>query len=364
MGKTVVVSAVNIVDGGALTVLKDAILSFEKNARPDDRYYFLVSSSAVHQDLSCNNIQFIYFEKSKKSWLYRLYYEYINFYFLSKKLNPDIWLSLHDTTPNVACKKRLVYCHNPSIFLDFPLKDFRLDPKQFLFSKLYKYLYKLNIKKNSFVITQQAWMAGSFEGIFGIENLLVAAPDTSDTHIEIAPAKELKKPAETIKEIFYPSFPRYFKNHAIIYNASRIFPDIKFTVTINGTETPYIRKIEEKGTTPNLNKVGLLPRQKVYDYYSSCDALLFPSLLETWGLPLTEFKAFNKPIICADLPYAHETLGNYKKIYWFDPTSEASLESAINRFLSNAEPDAPKFVECPYKKLTGWDALTLFILEL
>lgn len=40
-------------------------------------------------------------------------------------------------------------------------------------------------------------------------------------------------------------------------------------------------------------------------------ALLFPSLTEGYGLPPLEAAALGVPVICADLPVYHETLGNY-----------------------------------------------------
>jgi len=174
MAKCIVVSAVNICDGGALTILKDAIISFDKSANKEDKLHFLVSSPKVHSDIPTKNITFHYFPKSKKSWLARIFFEYIYFYFLSKRIMPDAWLSLHDITPNVIAKKRYVYCHNPSIFLDFPIRDIQLDPKQFLFSTFYKYLYKININKNHRVITQQAWLAEEFSKIYNLDNLLVS----------------------------------------------------------------------------------------------------------------------------------------------------------------------------------------------
>jgi len=41
------------------------------------------------------------------------------------------------------------------------------------------------------------------------------------------------------------------------------------------------------------------------------------------GMPITEFKATGKPILAADLPYAHETIGEYGQV--------VSLGSAATR---------------------------------
>ena len=216
MGKCIVISAINICDGGPLTILKDTIIAFDNSANTNDKLHFLVSNPQVHSDISTKNIIFHYFPKSKKSWLARLFFEYIYFYFLSKKIRPDAWLSLHDTTPNVAAKKRYVYCHNASIFFDFPIKDIRLDPKQFLFSTFYKYLYRININKNHRVITQQTWFAEEFSRIYKLDNLLVSPPDTQSQSTKSAIFPSTKNSKK--KSCFYPAFPRSFKITPIFSN--------------------------------------------------------------------------------------------------------------------------------------------------
>lgn len=361
MGKSIVVSAINIVDGGALTVLQDAIISFDAVASSSDKVKFLVASPEVHKKIKTRSITFEYFPSSKKSWILRFFFEYVYFLFYSLKRKPDIWLSLHDTTPSVFAKERHVYCHNPSIFLDFPLRDILLDKKQFVFSLLYKYLYKINIRKNTSVITQQAWMADSFSKIFKIDNLIVAEPDTTDNTSNYT---NLIEPAEKKNgfNLFYPAYPRYFKNHAVIFEASNKVENVNFWLTLDGSENKYSRELFKKHPTKNIELMGIIPREKVFELYQNCDALVFPSLLETWGLPLTEFKKFNKPIIAADLPYAHETLGNYEKIYWFSPHSSESLLQAINRAKLNSPADPPKPVTCTFQKLIGWKNLALHLL--
>ena len=82
-----------------------------------------------------------------------MYYEYFYFKKLSEKWKPYLWLSLHDMTPNVRADKRVVYCHNPMMFYKMTEEERKKSFKLFLFSKFYKYIYKINIKKNNYGIT-------------------------------------------------------------------------------------------------------------------------------------------------------------------------------------------------------------------
>lgn len=163
MSKTIVVSGINLVNGGALSVYYDFLDSvIESQDYIKNEYILLVSKKELFTKYK-DKLRLIEFPKSKKNWFLRLYYEYWYFKRLSQKLNPDIWLSLHDITPNVKAKKRFVYCHNPSPFYKMPISKIKYGWKYYLFSKFYKYLYMINIKKNTAVIVQQQWMGEEFK---------------------------------------------------------------------------------------------------------------------------------------------------------------------------------------------------------
>ncbi|WP_340621463.1 hypothetical protein [Xenorhabdus siamensis] len=246
MRKKIVVSAINIVDGGALTILHQLINAISSEKYHEYDFIFLLSKKNVLKGISLdksNNIKFIYYPLSKKSWFFRLYYEYIHLFFISLLLKPFVWFSLHDITPNVFSKKRYVYCHNPSIFIKFPIKDFLKDKKQFLFCLFYKFFYKINIRKNDNVIVQQNWIANEFQTLFDLSNVIIAKPIITknniknDLYIGSNPYNKSKR-----RKIFYPAFPRYFKNHDIlIKSAKHLASYCEFFLTINVNESNIIK---------------------------------------------------------------------------------------------------------------------------
>jgi glycosyltransferase involved in cell wall biosynthesis len=97
--------------------------------------------------------------------------------------------------------------------------------------------------------------------------------------------------------------------------------------------------------------------------YSEADCLLFPSKLETWGMPITEFKATGKPILAADLPYAHETVGQYERAAFFDTKSEAQLVAMMKHAICG-EPifrsTAEKKIAPPFSR--NWTELWQILL--
>ncbi len=332
---TIVISGINMTEGGLFTILDNCLKEISLyNCENNFVVYALVADENWFE---YDNIRFLSFPKSKKSWWARLFYEYFYFKKLSKKLNVDVWFSLHDVSPNVVCKKQFVYCHNPNSFQKIGLKDWFFDYKVGVFGLLYKYLYKINIKKNTAVFVQQHWIEQEFEKLFKIENVLVATPPFTEQiiteNVDLQPDKTY---------FFYPSFPRSFKNFEVIMQAILLLPaNIREKVhfvftTISGNKSRYARHlIKEYSHFEMVTFLGHIDREALLKYYNSTQCLLFPSKLETWGLPISEAKAYKKPMFLANLSYAKETVGDYDRVCFFEPDDAQKLACLITDFVNN-----------------------------
>ena len=83
----------------------------------------------------------------------------------------------------------------------------------------------------------------------------------------------------------------------------------------------------------NFEFVGDLSFDQVLQYYKSCDLIVFPSYLETYGLPLVEAAKFGKKILVADLDYAREVLAGYDGARYLPIHSPKAWSDAIHRFI-------------------------------
>ena len=365
MKKLIVISAINLRSGGTLSILQDLLKYVDANMSISYEIIALVHSKKKIN--KTKNIRYIEFPNSVKSYLYRLYYEYFYFYKLSNKLNPYLWLSLQDISPRVNASIQAVYCHNPAPFYKPSKNIFFLDKKFFFQNLFYKFIYQINIKRNNFVIVQQNWLKKEFKKIFNIENVIVANPNINLTIYN----NKKKKISKKKKIFFYPSFPRVFKNFEIICEAvskidKRYKDKFKVLITIRGDENKYTQMIYRNyKNLKNIKFIGQQTRKKVFEIYSNSDCLIFPSKLETWGLPISEFKLFNKPILAADLPYAHETIGNYDKVNFFKPDDANILSKYIEDYLEGKsifiKHSITKYTR---SKIVTWQQLFDFLLNI
>ena len=171
----------------------------------------------------------------------------------------------------------------------------------------------------------------------------------------------------------FPATAFYYKNHAVILEACRLLagqhPAFKVWLTIDGTENKYVKGLvaRAKKSIPQIEFLGFVNREDLFRYYTAADCMIFPSLLESWGLPLTEFACLGKPIICADLPYGRATLAStpHDFVAYFDPTDATALAEwmslAIRGKLVCQATDIP--IAHPFGRMHTWEECFRLLLN-
>jgi glycosyltransferase involved in cell wall biosynthesis len=88
------------------------------------------------------------------------------------------------------------------------------------------------------------------------------------------------------------------------------------------------------GVEDRVEWLGILTPDEVVFALRNSDLLAFPSLSESFGLPLAEAMAAGCPIVASDLPYAHEVAG--PAAAYFDPRDPRSIAQVILSLLADA----------------------------
>ena len=74
------------------------------------------------------------------------------------------------------------------------------------------------------------------------------------------------------------------------------------------------------------------------DLYNQAGALIYPSTLESFGLPLIEARQANFPVLASEFDYVRDELDPDQS---FDPSSEVSIARAVKRFMGLNESGLP-----------------------
>ena len=363
MKPRIVLSAVNFVEGGPLSLFSDALRELAHSFADQYTITALVHDKSL---FNIDGIEYLEFPHVKQSWLRRLRFEYVTCKKLSHTLDAHLWLAMHDITPRVTANIRAVYCHNPAPFYRLTLREALVDRTFTLFCLLYRFLYGIGIRQNNWVIVQQEWLRSEFRSRYGARHVIVAHPSI---HNIIAPQPPAAPLAPRI--FFYPLLARSFKNVETILLATELLEQgdavlpFELWLTISGTENTYAKKLRQRfGHLHSVQWMGRIPREEVAERYARAGCLVFPSRLETWGMPISEWKPTGKPMLLADLPYAHETAGTYGNVSFFPPTDATKLASLMREFLSgtlHATPTTASTIAQPFAD--DWKELFDLLLQ-
>lgn len=328
--RRLVVSGINLAEGGPLTVLQE-FLSACDDLPADWEIVAFVHSRAL---VKSPRIKAVEIPEARGSWLRRLRIEWFRFRKEAARLQPDLWVSLHDITPWVGSVKQVVYCHNAVPFCRLRVRDAWFEPARLLFRLGYPFVYRLNIRRNSAIIVQQTWMRQEFKRWVGARvPIIVAYPASTTKRTSVRPL-----PQKAAVTFLYPTLPRPFKNLELIGRAVEALEhggawNSKVIFTINGNENSYARWIRRRfGSLSSLHFIGRQTREQMLGLYGQADCLLFPSRMESWGLPITEARQHGLPIFAAKMPYAYETVGTYQNVDFIDLEDDAALASKLLAF--------------------------------
>ena len=329
----IVISAVNLVEAGPLVVLQ-VCLSYLSSLAASGQYHVTAIVNKKER-VDFPYIEYIETTWPKKRWINRLWYEYVSLKRISSEIGPVyLWFSLHDTSPSVIANRRAVYCHNAFSFYKWKSNDLFFAPKILMFSLFTKYIYQTNIRRNNYVVVQQNWLRMAMHRLFDIplDKLVVARPAL----IQYPTSRNIKSIKSRAISFVCAGSPNSHKNFEVLCEAVALLEqedaelDYNVYITVKGDENKYARWLYNKwGNSKRVHFLGFLPKDILLDYYALADCLVFPSKAESWGLPISEFAAYGKHMLLADLPYAHETSGGAQKVAFFDADNPSELSKLM-----------------------------------
>lgn len=144
----------------------------------------------------------------------------------------------------------------------------------------------------------------------------------------------------------YLSHPTHYKNFDLLFRSACRMKEThtpgSFALTLDkhrkGDELyntlirQYEARIQELDIGDRVIFIGSLPPNVVPGVLEKCQALVFPSLIESFPQPLTEAMSVGLPLLLADRPYAREIGGD--AALFFDPVDDGSSLAELLRVIS------------------------------
>lgn len=319
-------------DGGGLFVLKKFYEDVKK-LESDIKWTFYVSANVLE---STKNIKIRVFEKTKVSWFHRFAFENYELPKLIKKEKFDVIISLQNMPVRRCNKRQLVYLHQSLQYCPIKFSLFKKDERALAFrQKLICGLIKKNLKKSEHIFVQTQWIK---EATLDWINVKESQVSVVPVQIDLSNASVKPFAGENSREFFYPARAEVYKNHEVVINACRILvdkgiKDFKVIFTVNDNTSPYMKRIIELSKDLPIEFIDSLTYEDIWDYYSRT-ILLFPSYLETCGLPMLEAKCAGGRIIASDMPFSHEALDGYANADFFKYDDAGLLAEKMEKALN------------------------------
>ena len=336
----IVVNATALTSGGGLSILQQ----FIDHVPAKGIYYIFIDSRSPVQTNSAN-IHLIKIDIH--GWIKRFFWDArgLKIYLKAKNIVADVLISLQNTA---VCydknAKNILYLHQAIPLHQKKWSFFKKTERKLAF---YKYVYPwfifLHANKYTKVIVQTHWMKKSLcEKFNRLEsNIYVIRPDIM--RVDVGSIKKIDLAPKHI--LFYPASGMAFKIHKEIIHALYALKNydydmssIALFITIHEYDNPDLLKlIHALGLRSNVHFLGMISYDDVLVYYKSCSIVVFPSYIESFGLPLLEAAMFGKPLVVMDADYSREVISNYPQVIFAPQNSPDIWMHAILTALSQTQ---------------------------
>lgn len=137
--------------------------------------------------------------------------------------------------------------------------------------------------------------------------------------------------------------------------------DVKLVLV--GKKDYFYRKLEEKNKCNNLIYFGKANDHELADLYSYALALVMPSLMEGFGLPILEAMSLRCPVLASNIAVFKEVAGD--EAVYFNPTDVGDIADKLESIILNPESKS-KLIEKAYQKTKefSWEKMAKETLKI
>lgn len=353
------VIATTLQAGGGITIYKQFLSHLPKYIGHSKYWIFI---NPILPQVAIEGVTYICFPLQSK--LKRILFEgkLLQAEIVKLGVAPDVLVSLQNNGyKEIKDCKQIVYYHQsmplyPGIWN--PLKS--QERSQFLYKYIFPYIVKRTWTKDVQFVVQIPFIKRRMVEFFGIpeQNIHLCFPDVEKIDIENVKPYEFKNDTYHFLCVVVGDVPRY-KNLLTLIKAAEILKKshketdkpVKIHLTTTA-EDAYVwaEEVKKYGVEDIILFDGKYKHDELLGLYKSADALLFPSYIETLGLPLLEAAAFGLPVFVANVDYAHEVLNDYDGVVYTDVHDYKAWAKNIIEFKVNNK----RYKPLPQDRKSDW----------
>lgn len=263
---------------------------------------------------------------------------------LLNRLNAEVWLLKHASSEDlVLCFGNLppffksrarvaVFLQNRYLFGVRNFSEFSWGVKARL--HIERWWFRARMQTRYQIIVQSPTMQRELKQDLGFDSIVLPFLASEYSTLENVGNPNAAKEFDFV----YVSSAEPHKNHATLLDAWVLLaeqgmrPSLALTVSENtAAHVAQLIELKKQSHGLNIRNFGTLQHGGVQALYQKSNALIFPSTLESFGLPLLEAAQLGMPILASELDYVRDVV---EPDQTFDPKSPTSIARAVLRHLN------------------------------
>lgn len=362
------VNGISAKSGGGASILTN-YLALARRRGGSDHYFVVTPDAGKYSEYASDCVSIVDVKSIyKRSFMFPILHTMI-LPRLIRELDCDRILNLADIPIPTNVRQCFLFDWSYAIY---PRTEAwrRMSLSDWLYRKAKLQFYRRYCRYPAVTVTQTRTAGDRLIRQYGVSAVKVIPNAVSTDHFYGGEPRDFMLPSERIKLLCLSHYYSHKNIEVFIPLAEMIqklgLPYLIVT-TIDASQSPraekFLDQVESRSLENIIRNIGPVSMRHVPALYSACDALLLPTLLESFSGTYVEAMFHEKPILTSDYDFARDVCGEHA--FYFDPLSARSILQAIQSAFADAEARKYRVLHARERleSLPAWDDVFVALRE-
>lgn len=329
--------------GGGISVGTNIISSLGRVA-PDNEYFITTPSRLKYENVTSHipNCKVLVYEHSDGyiNYLKRWLFDYRQLPTAIADWKADVILGLANMgLPGNRTIPQAILCHNPYLWYDQRHYGQNVRIPDHLIMFLQKRCFAKDVRYSRLLLCQTDTAINRINNVYGYAGKTAICPNAVSefTIKEEYPQNIIESmvPYGNYTRLFYLTKYYTHKNIEVLVDMFERYrtelSSVVLFLTISKEQHPgavkLLKTIVKKKLQDHIINIGPVPQKSLGAYFRNSDALMMPTLMESFSGSYLEAMHFGVPILTSDLDFARDVCGDAAE--YFDPWDAETIKNAI-----------------------------------
>ncbi|HPL67771.1 MAG TPA: glycosyltransferase [Smithellaceae bacterium] len=326
--------------GGGKSILNN-YLGLLKNSHSTNKFLILTPNVEDYKKYACDFVKIL---NVKSIYKKNIFFPFTNHFLmpkLLKDLNIDVIFNLGDIVIPTNIPQVYLFDWSYAVYPDSIVWN-HMDAWSYCERKIKLHFFKKYINRANVVIAQTKTIKIKLEALYSLRNVVVIPNAVSLENMNGGEDYNFELPKDKFKCLY---LTYYYSNKNIeifVPLAKKIQKeDLPFCLVVTIAPTQHKRSkqfldtVKKEHLTDTIINVGPVAMSRVPSLYAQTDALLMPSLLESFSGTYVEAMFHGKPILTSDMDFAVDVCGD--SAFYFNPSDANSILDTISKTFEDVE---------------------------